>query len=692
MSNDPAVTFKEEAAELLETIEQSLLELESDPANAEGIAKVFRAMHTIKGSGSMFGFDQLARFTHEVETVFDLVRAGDIPLDKDLLTLTLKAKDHIQTLLDEGRITSEETALSDTLIAQFRTYLGASVSAEETDAPAKIAPPIVEPTTAHTWLIRYRPAANAFLTGTDPLSLLTELEELGTAWSVFRPGDIPGLEGLDPENVYGWWDILLITGKGLDAIKDVFIFVEDDHGVEIAEIFNDSIRTVDIPILTDMLAADVDKSHLEIRNELTAWIASKVSQRAPKLESPEARPTEGKEAKAAVSSIRVDSARLDVLVNLVGELVIVQSRLSQAAHGSEDPTLKSIAEELQRLSSEMRDQALGIRMIPIGSIYSTMRRLVRDLCESIGKSATFTGLGDQTELDKNVIDQLKDPLVHILRNSIDHGIETPEARIAAGKPPKGNIVLDAVHSGGNIVITITDDGAGINAERVRAKAVEKGLIAPGDDLSEKEIVNLIFAPGFSTAQSITSVSGRGVGMDVVKRNIENLRGTVDIESVQGKGATLTIRLPLTLAIIDGLHVRVGPELYVLPLSAIEACQERFVHEPPPAVGSMEYRGGLIPCVSIRRLLDVPGPQPDYERIIVAGVENRWVGLAVDAVLGQQQAVIKPLAEVFSGLRFIAGTTVTGDGGVSVILDVPNLVHFAFDKQRKAEAASETASQ
>lgn len=693
MSNDPATTYREEAAELLEIIEQSLLELESDPGDEEGIAKVFRAMHTIKGSGSMFGFDQLARFTHEVETVFDRVRAGTIPLDKDLLTLTLTAKDHIQTLLNDTKVTKEDVALSNELITKFRAYLrpvdtAAAAEPTGTGAPATGKP--FAPSAARTWLVRYRPAANTFMSGTDPFGLMAELEELGRAWSVFRPGSIPSLEALDPEIAYGWWDILLITDKGLDAIKDVFIFVEDDNGVDIAEIHSEPVRESDIPLLVRMVAETDGKSHLDILNTLRLWIASKISLRAPKAESAEARPVDGKEAQAAISSIRVDSARLDVLVNLVGELVIVQSRLSQAAQGSDNATLKSIAEELQRLSAEMRDQALGIRMIPIGSIYSTMRRLVRDLCESIGKSAAFTGLGAQTELDKNVIDQLKDPLVHILRNSIDHGIETPEARLACGKAEKGNIVLDAVHSGGNIVITITDDGAGINAERVRAKAMEKGLIAPGDELGDKEIVNLIFAPGFSTAQTVTSVSGRGVGMDVVKRNIENLRGTVEIESVQGKGTTMTIRLPLTLAIIDGLHVRVGPELYVLPLSAIEACQERFIRQPPPAVGSMEYRGGLIPCVSIRRLLEVPGPQPDYERIIVAGVDNKWVGLAVDAVLGQQQAVIKPLADVFSGLRFIAGTTVTGDGGVSVILDVPNLVSYAFEKQRMAEAAAGAA--
>ncbi|MFP5220918.1 MAG: chemotaxis protein CheA [Acidobacteriota bacterium] len=679
MSMDAATLFKEEAAELLADLEQMLLELENDPGNAECIAKVFRDIHTIKGSGAMFGYAELARFSHDLETIFDKVRSGELELDGDLLGLTLAAKDHIGRLLSSPDATAETVATSDDILARLRPYLGAGRQEESPGSPQEQHHERrrFNPSAAKTYLMRYRPASNTFMSGTDPMRLMAELQDLGRLWCIFRPEAIPSLEHLDPVSVFGWWDILLISDMGLDAIRDVFIFVEDDHGVEVDEVRPEAIRGSDVPVFLKMIQEGGDKTFQALRDEIAAWITAKVSQRSqdrePAVET------------QATASIRVDSARLDALVNLVGEMVIVQSRLSQAAATSGDAGLRSIAEDLQRLASEMRDHTLGIRMVPIGSIYGTLRRLVRDLCQNMGKNIAFYGLGAQTELDKNVIDQLKDPLVHILRNSIDHGIEDPEARAAAGKPPKGSITLDATHSGGNILITITDDGKGIDLARVKAKALEKGLLSPTDTPSEKEILNLIFAPGFSTAQAVTNVSGRGVGMDVVKKNIESLRGTVEMDSAPGKGCRLTIRLPLTLAIIDGLQVRVGQEFFVLPLSAVEACQERFLDAAPPVVGSMEYKGELIPCVSVRGLLEVPGQQPGYERIVVTGVEGKWVGLAVDAVVGQQQAVIKPLSEALGGVRFIAGTTVNGDGGISVILDVANLISFAFTRHQQETA-------
>jgi two-component system chemotaxis sensor kinase CheA len=698
MTFDAAKVYREEARELLEDMEHTLLELETDPADQNHIARVFRAIHTIKGSGSMFGFDELARFSHDVETVFDKVRAGEIALDRELLSLTLEAKDHIHALLAVTTPGEAEKARSDELIGLFRSYLesrglagtagtggtGPTAGAAGTDFPE---PGAYDPSRAKTWLIRYRPAPNTFLTGTDPMGLIAEMADLGSLHPVFRAGGIPSLEQLDPQMAHGWWDFLLITDRGIDAIRDVFIFVEDENGLEYGEIHAEPIRGADIEALMELIEAGAELRHQELRSRLSNWIADKVNQRATAKAGAAAPAGPPATEAPAASSIRVDSQRLDDLVNLVGELVTVQARLTQAVGSMGDGPLRSIAEDLQRLSTEMRDQALGIRMVPIGSTFGTLRRLVRDLCESMGKKAEFVGLGSQTELDKNVIDQLKDPLVHILRNSVDHGLESPEVRLAAGKPEKGNVTLDAVHSGGQIVITISDDGAGIDPAKIRQKAIEKGLIAQTDELADKELLNLVFAPGFSTAQKVSSVSGRGVGMDVVKKNIENLRGSVTISSVVGQGTTQIIRLPLTLAIIDGLHVMVGPECYVLPLTALEACQERFLDEEPPVVGSMEHRGTLIPCLSLRKLLGVPGDQPNYERIIVARVDNDLVGLAVDVVVGQQQAVIKPLSDMIEGVRFVAGTTVTGDGDISVILDVTNLVGFALEGWRGKGAAA-----
>jgi two-component system chemotaxis sensor kinase CheA len=388
----------------------------------------------------------------------------------------------------------------------------------------------------------------------------------------------------------------------------------------------------------------------------------------------------------APSSIRVDSIRLDDLVNMVGELVIIQSRLTQAVSRSGDSILGQIAEDLERLTDAMRDNALAIRMMPIGATFGTFRRLVRDLSTSLDKEVAFVAIGEDTELDKTVIDRLKDPLVHILRNSIDHGLESPEERQAAGKPAQGTVELAAAHSGGEVLITVSDDGRGIDPAKIKAKAVERGLIAQDADLSDKEIYNLLFEPGFSTAEKISNVSGRGVGMDVVKRSIEALRGAVEIDSTPGRGAQLTLRLPLTLAIIDGLSVRVGEESFILPLANVEACQERFIK--PEAVQELEVierMDRLIPCISLRKMLNVPGDQPEYERIVIVTIEGTQAGLAVDTVIGRQQAVIKSLEGIDGGAEWISGTTINGDGGISLILDVPQLVRYASREAERLES-------
>jgi two-component system chemotaxis sensor kinase CheA len=374
----------------------------------------------------------------------------------------------------------------------------------------------------------------------------------------------------------------------------------------------------------------------------------------------------------------VDAERLDSLVNMVGELVIIQSRLAQAVRDAHNPVLAQIAEDMERLMDELSENALSIRMLPFGSMFGGFRRLVRDLAKTLGKPVEFVTEGAETELDKTVIDKLKDPLMHILRNAVDHGLEPSEARRELGKPEQGRVVLSAAHASGEVVITVADDGRGIDPERVRARAVERGLVAPDAVLDEREALGLLFEPGFSTAETVSNISGRGVGMDVVRKSIEGLRGSIDVESTPGRGTRMRIRLPLTLAIIDGLNVRVEQESYILPLAAVEACQERFVEGRPETFDTVERMGQLIPCISLRRLLHVPGEQPGYERIVVVQVDGRQVGLAVDVVVGRQQAVIKSMSGLCKDQDWISGTTINGDGGISLILDVPQLVARAAE--------------
>ncbi|MHC1713073.1 MAG: chemotaxis protein CheA [Solidesulfovibrio sp.] len=676
MALDHAQVFREEALELLSEVEQTVLELEADPSDADKVARLFRAMHTVKGSGAMFGFDDLARFTHEVETVWDLVRAGRLQISKALLNLTLLSRDHILELLSESG--DAELAASDALMKQLRALAGGVTNPPPVESVATPVPEGVRSEAPATWWLRYRPKSDSYLCGVNPLMFLMELDALGKALPIAHIEAVSPLDCLAPESTVAWWDVLLVTAAGQNALNDVFLFVEDDHDVMLRVLSPETLRQTDMEEFEKLLAAsawdDAQALFQRLSNRVEGFMASRREAAAAK----DARTGKHrhKESGEGPTSIRVEAARLDNMVDLVGELVIIQSRLSQTAGSGDDPQLLGIAEELQRLSGQLRDEVLGLRMLPIGGLFGAFRRLVRDLGGTLGKDALFLGEGGETEMDKNVIDRLKDPLVHILRNCVDHGIESAEAREAAGKPARGTICLRADHVGGEVRIVISDDGGGVDLERVRQKALAQGLLAPGEETDERRVLECLFAPGFSTAQKVSSVSGRGVGMDVVKSNIEEMGGTVRLESRSGQGTTITVRLPLTLAIIEGLQVRVGREDYTIPLATARACQERFVVGEPPTIGTITWQEQMTPCLSLRRLLGVDGPQPDYERVIMVAAGELEVGLAVDAVIGQRQAVIKRLSDVYREVDFVSGTTVNGDGSISLILDVARLVRFA----------------
>ena len=687
--------YREEAHELLAELETSLLELEEKPDDAELIGRIFRAMHTIKGSGAMFGFDDIAAFTHEVETVFDMVRNGLLPVTKELIDLTLSSRDYIKTLLDEPDSADKQKAGE--IINSLKKLTPKTLMPDEAkNSPAFPSPKGNESGTSVTYRIRFRPPIDIFTRGINPILLINELYNLGECSITAQTDAIPRIVDIDPESCYTYWDIVLTTDLGVNAIKDVFIFIEDDSEINIT-VLNDSTTSeteARHKKIGEILLERGDLTEKDIKNALRKqkpvgeFLINAGMVDAGKIESALAEQKHVKEIKQreqpadTASSIRVASDKLDSLVNLVGEMVTVQARLSQLSAFRNDPALLSVAEEVERLTGELRDQTMSIRMLPIGTTFSKFKRLVRDLSKELGKQIDMTTEGAETELDKTVIEKLNDPMVHLIRNCIDHGIETPGIRSAVGKPAQGMVQLSARHSGAYVLIEIMDDGAGLDADAIRAKAVEKGMIPPDSELTEKEIYSLILAPGFSTAKKVTNVSGRGVGMDVVKRTIDNLRGSIGITSQKGTGTTITLKLPLTLAIIEGLLVQIGKEYFVLPLSAVEECVELTREDIANAHGRhlANVRGQIVPYIRLREQFMIIGRQPDIEQIVIVGVEGHRVGFVVDNVVGEHQTVIKTLGRVYKDIEGISGATILGDGTVALILDIQKLVQTAEQEE------------
>jgi two-component system chemotaxis sensor kinase CheA len=657
---NPVNTFLQEAEDLLEQIEESALGLGDRPDDSETINRLFRAFHTIKGSGAMFGFDAVAGFTHHMETVLDRVRDGRLAWSRELTELTLAARDHIKALLaasQDGGSAADETGGS--IVAALQALLGG-----EPDVAARAVP---EAAPAHrkegeaarplsNWRIRFQPNPDLMVNGTNPAWLLDELRALGACTVTGHAGRIPALDEIQPDRCYLWWEIALGSAAGRDAIRDIFIFVEDGSQIEIEEV-------TEAP-------------------QAAAVTAQRKATRAPAGAGEAAH-----KSQAADSTVRVPSEKLDRLVSLVGELVMNQSRLTQAAAHARSPELASPVEEIERLVAELRDNVLGIRMMPIGRTFSRFKRLVHDLSTDLHKEIDLVTEGAETELDKTVLDQLGDPLVHLIRNSIDHGIEPPELREGNGKPRRGTIRLSAAHTGSNVVVSIEDDGRGLDAAALRAHAVEKQLITPDAALSTREIFNLIFLPGFSTAREVTAVSGRGVGMDVVRRQIDALRGSVSISSEPGLGTTIALTLPLTLAIIDGLLVEAERDQFILPMSAVTENVELHGAERRKKNGRnvIAVRGELVPYIDLREVFAMSGRPPEIERIVIVQYEDTRIGIVVDHVVGTHQTVIQSLGRFYRNVEVVSGATIMGDGRVALILDPARLIHFA-DRRCRLRAA------
>ncbi len=666
--------FLEEAHELLADLEEALMELESDPTDIETVGRVFRNMHTIKGSGAMYGFDEIAAFTHNIETTYDHIREKRLNVTSDIITLTLESCDQIKNMLAEPAV-HNQSANRNRLEQAFIALVGS--------APAPRKELSTKATAVATYRIRFKPFPGLFENGTNLLPLLEELLEMGEAMMVCNAAKLPPLAELDPTKCYLWWDIFLTTAAGLNAIKDVFIFVEDLSDLTIDEIDIDETRRlgeillergeITQSMLTDLLDTQkkIGKVMLEhgiiTEQELQSTLAEQAHVR-----------NQQRKKQAATASVRVASTKLDSLMDLVGELVIVQARLTQFSNQINNPDLVAIAEEVERLSAELRDNTMGIRMLPIGTTFARFKRLVRDLSGELNKQIDFETDGAETELDKNVIEKLGDPLVHLIRNSIDHGIESPEDRLAAGKSRHGRIKLSAQHAGAYVHITISDDGKGLDAERIRQKAISKGLLSADARIDDKTLFEMIFHAGFSTAQSVTSVSGRGVGMDVVASSIDSLGGNIDISSTPGVGTEIALKLPLTLAIIDGLLVQIGGDFFVLPLGSVIECIEMTTEDMQQGSGRnlARVREDLIPYIKLRDIFSITNDPPAIQQIVITEANEMIVGFVVDRVVGQHQTVIKNLGKALKDVDGISGATIMGDGTVALILDIPALIHYA----------------
>jgi two-component system chemotaxis sensor kinase CheA len=688
--------FKEEAYELLSQLEDTFLELESHPLDLELINAAFRAIHTVKGSSGMFGYDTISRFTHEVETALDRCREGSLDISKDLIGLTLQARDHIRKLLDfEEPVPEDIVREGEALLGRLVGFIRGSdaTAAEPQQGKAKAAEKTApkaqresEPGETSTFRVRFKPKPGIFMDGTRVLNLLEEIAGLGQAENFPDTSAIPELGSMDAEKCYCGWDSVLTTTKDENAIRDVFIFVEDQAEISIERLevseAGDSEegtkRLGEILVERGAVSGEALRDALKSQKRLGEVLIEKHIVSKPQVESALMEQEHLKKVRehgeGVAASIRVASDKLDALVDLVGELVTLQARLQQTALGLKDAGIASITEQFERLISQLRDNTMSIRMLPIGSTFNKFRRVVRDLSLELGKEAELVAEGADTELDKTVIERLGDPLVHIIRNSLDHGIEAPDFRERAGKSRMGTIKLAARHSGASVLIQVSDDGKGLDREAIRNKAIERGLIAPAQELPDKELYNLIFEPNFSTAKVVTTVSGRGVGMDVVKREIDTLGGSVQLDTLPGKGMTITLKIPLTLAIIEGLLVRIDREFFVIPLSSVDGCiemtRDELVRRGERRI--IEYRDELVPYVSLRSYFASLGEEPAIEQIVIATAHEARVGFVVDQVVGDYQTVIKPLGRMFRDVEGISGATILGDGTVALVLDVNRL--------------------
>lgn len=717
-------SFVAESRDLLQQMEDSLLTIEAEPDNADAISAVFRAAHTIKGNAGVFGFDDIVAFTHVVESLLDEVRAGVTKVEKDLVALLLSCRDHIEEKLDvlagnESTEDREHVEAGASLVAQLRVYLGqanspnlllGNTSTTPCDKDQQLP---TDPTVANqNWHISLRMGRDSLRNGMDPISIIVYLTTLGEiAHLVTLTDAMPSVEEMDPESCYLGFEIDLHSDATKSRIEEAFKFIQEDSIVQILpphSKIDEYVKMIgavsaEHDKLGEILVASGSLTQRELDEGLALQRTSPTQGDVSRAGLPlgqilvgngvvhpevvaaalgqqqrvrETKRNENKQPDAQYLRVRAD--KLDQLINRVGELVIAGAGANLIARRAGDVTLQEATSIMSRLVEEIREDALSLRMVQIGETFNRFHRVVRDVSNDLGKDVTLLISGAETELDKTVVEKIADPLMHLVRNALDHGIESLDVRRTRGKPDQGTLRLNAYHDSGSIVIEVSDDGGGLNKDRILEKAVEREIVTQGQHLSDSEIYNLVFEPGFSTADQVTNLSGRGVGMDVVRRNIEALRGTVELHSELGTGTTVRIRLPLTLAIIDGFLVGVGANSYVIPLDTVVECVELdgAEYEKGAERGYVNLRGRVLPCLHLRQHFNLAGETRRRENIVVVNHGGHQAGFVVDELLGEFQTVIKPLGRLFAGLKGISGSTILGTGDVALIVDVPALIQLA----------------
>lgn len=718
-------TFMDEAGDLLSQMEDLLLRAENGACSQEDLHALFRCAHTIKGSAGLFGLDAVVHFTHVVENVLDRLRENKLAFSPELTGLLLECQDHISGLIAAvaaGDTSSKEGG--DALLNRLQAFLPASavaVAASASTLPAIAAANASAgditssgggPLGTDHWHLSLRFGADVLRNGMDPLAFVRYLGTLGRIVHLETIAEaLPPYRQFDPESCYLGFEIALHSLASKEELENVFEFVRDDAEIRILPPHAKAAEFIaligalpeDSALLGEILIACGTLTRHELETALCAQISTAQQPRlgeillqggmvqSPVLDAALKKQKHNEEKRAVeAKSIKVPTERLDSLIDLVGELVIAGSSSQLLARQSRQAALIEANSHLLQLLEHFRDSALKLRMVPIGEVFSRFPRVVRDVSQEIGKEIELQINGADTELDKTMIEKIGDPLMHLLRNAIDHGIESSPARLAKGKPAKGTVRLSAHHESGCIVIEVADDGGGLDGERILKKAIEKGLVAADAKLSRSEIFHLILEPGFSTAEKITNLSGRGVGMDVVKNNVEALRGSIEIHSESGCGTTMRICLPLTLAIIDGFQISVGPSTFIVPLDQVLECIEL------PNAGHehtyLDLRGEVLPFVHLRKLFDMPGAPPTSQKVVVVHSAGRKAGIVVNHLHGECLAVIKPLGQVFGRIAGISGSTILGSGEVALILDVPQLIEQAITRESRHLRPAATAKQ
>jgi two-component system chemotaxis sensor kinase CheA len=655
--------FVAECSDLLREMESALLDCSRGAADAEKINLIFRSAHTIKGSAGLFGLDPIVSFVHVVETVLDQVRLGRVPMTEELVTLLLSCKDHIEALLEPvGAGGMPDPSLEERgagLLASLRQIAevgapgaGSAASSGQNRTVRTIAGP-------EDWRLSVRFGPGVLAAGMDPLGFIRYLQTFCEIRALKVLDDqLPPPAQMDPETCYLGFEMELRTASGQATIESAFDFVREDCTLTVTPMVNTTAPSVmAAPTAAAAPAARGDAAEEPVKKQATA----------------------SGDGSAAAAFIRVDAAKLDSLITTIGELNTAAAGANLLARRSGGSELQESTSTLSSLVEQVREGALQLRMVKIGGTFSRFQRVVRDVSRELGKEIQLAVRGEDTELDKTVVERIADPLTHLVRNAIDHGIEPAEARVARGKPAMGTVTLNAFHDSGNVVIEVIDDGGGLKREKILAKALQRGLVEEGRSLTDSEVFSFIFEAGFSTAEKVTNLSGRGVGMDVVKRNITALRGTVGISSEEGRGTTITVRLPLTLAIINGFQVAVGKSSFVLPLDSIEECVE-FSSEGEHSFANL--RGTVVPFIRLRDVFGTREPPSRRQSIVVVNHAGERTGLVVDALLGEFQTVIKPLGKLFRKADCVSGSSILANGEVALILDVAALVAQARAREQR----------